>query len=326
MSGLVSVIMPIYNSVGVARQACESVVATSEPCDVELILVDNHAPDPAVREYLPMFARAHRNVRIVDPGKNLGCHCGWNFGEKRAVGKYLMKWDDDTVMLESGWVGKMTEAFEKIPTLGILSTDIDAKQANVYRIQDHGGIKLEVPERGIVGFSCVMFRRVDAEQWGPMRVGAYRTASATVLATGVESLYGGEEVFFANQAHANGQIIAHFPAVKVHHLDNAQRHPHYPAWKRSYGYLAWTRLGMAEWIASGQHVDDYARFIQCELQNQTPNHVLLMEWSARLADIGRPEHVQLLQRAAERAKATGNDVAAESCDVSATRLMERSIR
>lgn len=318
---LVTVICCIYNSVGPVRQTLEALAACSEGGNVELVLVDNHSPDPAAREYIVEYEATHRHCRIVDPGKNLGCHGGWNYGLVHTHGQYVCKLDDDTVLLTRGWWQKMPAALAAVPECGFLSADIDAKQKNVYLRQMYNGYEFEVALTGVVGFSFVMFRRTDIARWGPMNVGAYRTASGTVVPEKAPRLYGGEEVYYAGAAKRECRFIAHFPAVKVHHLGNEERHPDYAMWKRAYGYHAWTDKDMETWIEKGEREQHYRRALQCEVHAQHPNDVLLIQWSTRLAQIGVRHDAALILGARD---CTNNGVAKAACEAALAALFART--
>lgn len=336
-----SIIACIYNAAPLVRQCLEALLArtTEDPDTWELVLVDNESPDPNTTSYIYPFM--HENARplnlhsfsassekskkprivIVGQHKNLGCHEGWNFGYAMSTGEYVVKLDDDTIIQTDGWLTKMGEALEKIPNLAYISADIDAKQANRYELQDHGGINIEVPlnQGAVVGFSCVMFRRKDIERWGPMK-SKYRAAGGK--AVDAERLYGGEEAYYALQAQIEGRMIAHFPAVFCHHLTNEERHPDYAAWKRAYGFHAWTDKEMKDWVASGDHVETYARFIVLELRN-CPRHndALLLEWVTRLGQLGNhPAQVNIVEAVM---KVTENNSVLNACTAAVQSIKER---
>lgn len=321
----ISVICCIYNSQPLARRAIESLVNATEfrKSQVEIVLVDNHSPDERVRDdifRLAMFLDVP-HFRVVDPGKNLGCHGGWNFGYQHIhpESKYVCKFDDDTEILTQGWAEKMTEALIKIPELGFISADIDAKQNNVYSPRTVNGIDIEVAITGVVGFSFVMFRRSDIERWGPMKTGPYCAAGGKPVMT--ERLYGGEEVYYADHARSEGKLIAHFPSVKCHHMDNSERHPDYPGWKFFYGYYAWTNKDMADWLASGEAVGHYRKAIVLQLTERIPNEALLAMWVLRLKEFGESKDVELLHAVKSKTK---NGVLLANCDVAIDAL--RNVR
>lgn len=287
----ISVICCIYNALPLVRKCLDALLATA-PADCEVILVDNHSPDEAARQFIRDILPKDPRVAVFDPGSNLGCHRGWNYGYHHSTGEFVCKLDDDTVIQTQGWAEKLIRVFQVWPDLAAASSDIDAKQANKYVKAERDGCVLEIATQGVVGFSFVMFRRADIQRWGPMRTGQYRTAVGSQVKE--DRLYGGEEVFIAQCAAAEKKIIAHVPAVFCHHLGNEERHQDFAFWKRVYGYYAWTSLPMEEWIRAGDHLKDYARAIILEAGQLKPNDVLLAEWAKRLGEIGYKECIPIL--------------------------------
>ena len=317
-----SVISCVYNAAPVAKKSILSLLRTL-PESAEVILVDNHSPDPKTREWIQRCVSD--KVRVVDPGKNLGCHHGWNAGYAVSRGRLVAKFDDDTVIKTPGWGPKMAQALDSIPALAYLSADIDAKQANRYRMEQHGDVELEVAETGVVGFSFVAFRRSDVERWGPMRAGAYTFAGQGAKRVCEEPpkenrFYGGEEVYYSGEAHSEGRFFAHFPAVQCHHLHNSERHPDYVMWKRVYGYYGWTDLDMEAWVESGEHVGNYVKAARMEIISPTPNDALLIEWVRRLGDIGDLSLLDVIESVRVR---TQNGALHEACTEAAAKYIER---
>lgn len=305
-----SVIACIYNTLPLVKRTVESVLATL-PKENELILVDNHSPDPKSRDYI--YSLRQSNVHVFTPEKNLGCHNGWNYGFDRSQGDIVWKLDDDTEILTRAWALLGENVLLDVPNLAYVSADINAKQANQYVFEMHGDsrghqYKLEVAKNGVVGFSFVGFRRHDVIRWGKMQVGPYRATGGKVIAE--DRLYGGEEVFFASAARQEGKFIAHYPAIRVHHADNSERHPDYPMWKRVYGYHGWTNLPMDEWILSGQRENHYRGCIAREISVQHFNDALLLEWCKRLGEIGCAKDIALIEAVHDRTK---NEAVREVC-------------
>jgi len=266
---LVSVIMCVYNTRPIVQKCVEACLATLEPCHQpwELILVHNHSTDKDTTKFLselqqqPMMP--HRLI-VLDPGKNLGCHNGWNFGLQRCCANnhdYVVKLDDDTEMLTPGWADIMARALELIPGLAFVSSDIDAKQDHEYEVGTYnGGVELEVARVGIVGFSCVMFRYKWIRVVGPMRAKGFIAVNGREGGDG--TLYGGEEGYYRNLAMMRGEMIAHIPAVFAHHHSNEERDPLYILWKW-FGFLGRMEPGVdtVAWRDSGQWIPDCEQVI-----------------------------------------------------------------
>lgn len=291
---MIGIIMCVYNSLPVCRQAIEACIARMDgtgPNKSQLVLVHNHSPDENVYPYLRDVAHGCGSVRLFDPGENLGCHHGWNDGYQKMIKTsgsktfdYVMKLDDDTVIRTWAPFKMMRDALKDVPKCAYVSADLNVKQNNPYRLETIAGHDLEIADTGIVGFSCVMFRRSWIEAVGLLSAEGYRDASGNV-GEPEPSLYGGEEATAAAAARERGQFIAHLPAVYCHHLDNAERDPDYPMWKYAYGFRAWTRKDLPTWRESGEMIEHYRKRLAIEAQQSTPNDVVLRDIVTRLGDL-----------------------------------------
>lgn len=292
----IAVIACIYNNLAVCKESIETAIKLSKACG-QLILIDNHAPDPEIRQWLKDLTMKETNVdhlTILDPGRNIGCHHGFNHGFKDLLPtiEYVVKLDDDTFIRTEGWDEKMRASLQ-LKKIAYVSADIDpdAKQKNKYRILEMDGIKYEIPETGIVGFSCVMFRRADIIRWGPMQA-----AHETKFGTG---LYGGEEAHYSNLASADALSIAHLPGVYCDHAKNEHRHPDYPMWKWLYGYKRWIDDPMDVWLKDPVGVLGHYRKRMMEELRQTPMNIDFVEYTiARLGKLGDDKDMKKLRQLA----------------------------
>jgi GT2 family glycosyltransferase len=215
---------------------CIEAVFKNTTIDFEYILVNNHPPYEGVAEYLKKVEEENKNIVLIDPGENIGCHEGYNLAFAKAKGSFIVKLDDDTILPDDKeWAQKMIKAFEKEPKLAYLSADIDAKQNNVYRKIDYGDeIILEVPETGMVGFACVMFPKKIIDEFGKFK--------------GI-GLYGREDQYYSRLAREKELTFAHFPPVKVKHIGksyDSDSKDLYAQWKYDYGYLQMTSIPFGE--------------------------------------------------------------------------------
>ena len=262
---MVSIIMCVYNAFLVANECIHACLRTLKANQTpwRLILVDNHSPDDQTRALLGGIEdRQMPGVMVVVPHSNLGCHNGWNYGYLRARQQYpetthCVKLDDDAEMQTEAWADKMVEALEVAPGCAFVSADIspEAKRGYEYDVQTVEGIDFEIPRGGEVGFSCVMFRGSWIAAVGDMKPRGYRSATGTSLPD--DSLYGGEEVYYAIKARDRGQWYAHLPSVFAKHHGNEHRPVEYVLWKFFYGYLGRLPHDMdcAAWMATRARPD-----------------------------------------------------------------------
>jgi len=297
----VAVIVNCYNAFPVMHQCLDALFAKSSP-DVSVILVDQHSPDEKTRDYLIPAAKAAlpRHVIVLDPGRNLGCHHGFNYGfEHGVLGKgfdFSTKLDDDTVIQTPDWDRWMVRGLEARPDIACLSADIDAKQSAQWDVetveQSHflngGRFVYDVaPPNAVVGFSCVMFRVADILKWEGKPNKGYSGRVWLDNPQGDGRLYGGEELYMARKVRAEGRKIAHFKNVFVHHLGNEQRDPDYVLWKLVYGFYGWTAKPMDEWLKSGEMLRDLRKLVgawACGQEGAAKPYIV--DCVRRIGDIG----------------------------------------
>ena len=270
----VAVIVNCYNAFPIFKQCLDALFEESSP-DVFVVLIDQHSPDQLTREYLhglDIGRTESSNWIVLDPGKNLGTHNGWNFGFDHAVKgtiitnhrwsiahtgfDYVVKLDDDTVITTKHWDRFMVAGLEARQDIAFLSADgtPGAKQFDNWVIEkvaierwskisgdvlfDHI-LEYEIPPRQIVDFHCVMFRVAEMNKWGPL---------TNPEGDGDKRLYGGEELYMANKVRKEGRKIAYFKNVFCNHLDAKDRVPGYQLWKFIYGITRTTDKPFDEWM------------------------------------------------------------------------------
>ncbi|MBI4743222.1 MAG: glycosyltransferase, partial [Actinobacteria bacterium] len=246
---LLSITTVCYNTLPIIKK-CVGSVFKNTTVDFEYILVNNHPPYEGLAEYLDDLKNNHSNVTIIDPGENVGCHNGYNLAFAQAEGDYIVKLDDDTVLPDDKeWAQKMIKAFDKVPDLAYLSTDVEANVKIPRRtvVKDYGdGIILEEPSgEDFVGTSCAMFPRKTIDLFGPFQG---------------RGLYGWEELHYSKQAKKYNLKIAHFPPIKIVHLGRTEESdPAYGLWKFEYGYGV-TTDSLEKWQQE-RDISNYGQFV-----------------------------------------------------------------
>ncbi len=97
-TGLVSVVMPVYNQVEFVKEAIKSVLNQGYK-NLELIVVDDCSSDGSggvVRD----LAQRDERIKIVENGIRLGVARSLNVGIEKASGEYVARMDADDVMVE----------------------------------------------------------------------------------------------------------------------------------------------------------------------------------------------------------------------------------
>jgi glycosyltransferase involved in cell wall biosynthesis len=113
-----SIIINCYNTLPLIQKCVEAALLSTDK-QSELILVNNHPPYEEALAFLSDFK--HPRVRVVDPGRNIGCMPGFQYGAERARGKYLVKLDDDVIVPRKDWTGAMGQALQDYPRLAYVA-------------------------------------------------------------------------------------------------------------------------------------------------------------------------------------------------------------
>lgn len=101
MSGLVSVIMPSYNSKKFIERSIDSVISQTYPC-WELLIVDDCSPDGSA-DYIKSIIKDDR-IKLFSLEKNIGAACARNIAMNNSNGRYIAFLDSDDV-----WVSNKLE-------------------------------------------------------------------------------------------------------------------------------------------------------------------------------------------------------------------------
>lgn len=327
----VAVIMCVYNTKAVAMQAIVPMVERGLlKTTTEYFLVDNKGPE---NEEIAAELRTKTwpaSVHWLEPGKNLGCHEGWNYGyeiaRKRGIESgeaftHYVKIDDDTVIQTDGWDEIMAQALNYLPAFAYLVADGDCRRRYEYIEYEENGVKLGMPHRDLghgrytsvadLSFSLVMFKASTITAFGPMHNARYMSAEGKTLSD--TSLYGGEEVYYGQLANKHGLACGMLPSVFWHHLGNEERHPDYPMWKWAYGYRGWTTLPMDKWIEDKGETGalwSYRKRLSMELKERPINDVSVRDIVKRIGEIGDETDLKPLNWLHENTK---NGVVKEAC-------------
>lgn len=174
----VSIIIPVFNAVDYSKACIERIFSVQSDASFEIIVVDNASTDetPVVMQ---QFVAEKDNFNYLKLETNLGFAGGVNFGLKQAQGQYLVILNNDTLPTDY-WLDLLIAAFEKDPTLGIVSPktnyvgegpQLDYAAINIkpYEIDDYAKTILDrelyyEPNRLV--FFCVMIRKVVIDQIG----------------------------------------------------------------------------------------------------------------------------------------------------------------
>jgi len=170
---LLAIIVLNWNRLHYTKQTMECLIKKTTVPHV-FVLVDNNSTDASgIRPYLSSITTANtkaKQVIHVFNSKNLGVPGGRNSGiyaveQAGLKPEYLMTIDDDVIVPDNYDI-QLTQACDKIPSLGITGINVEPVK---YTARDINGVKVRPKTEGNLGGACLCLpRRVFA------RVGYYK--------------------------------------------------------------------------------------------------------------------------------------------------------
>jgi len=112
---LISIITVNYNQSEVTCELIDSLNKISYP-NIEIIVIDNNSLDDDPK----IIKRKYPNVILVENPINYGFAAGNNFGLMRAMGKYVLLLNNDTVVTE-GFIEPLLDKLERNSGIGAVS-------------------------------------------------------------------------------------------------------------------------------------------------------------------------------------------------------------
>nr|MBF0684662.1 glycosyltransferase family 2 protein [Pseudomonas sp.] len=119
VSGLVSLVMPSFNRVGMTEKFLNSILsATRGKLMFEVIVVDNGSK-PEVRDQIRRLDGVDPRVKVVCTTAPLMFAVGCNYGASFARGEYILFVNNDMEAIEANWLDSLIAPLQASPTIGI---------------------------------------------------------------------------------------------------------------------------------------------------------------------------------------------------------------
>jgi len=127
-----SIVIPSFNTKDLIISCIKSLVKNTRGINHEIIIVDNGSSDGSVSALRNL---SNSKLQIIENSKNLGFAAGNNQGWKKALGKYVLFLNSDT-LITSNVLGEMVDWMDKNGRVGIASCMLKFKDGS---IQPTGG-------------------------------------------------------------------------------------------------------------------------------------------------------------------------------------------
>jgi GT2 family glycosyltransferase len=200
--------------------------------NTEIILVNNHPPYREVKQFLS--ALNHPRIKVWDPGRNLGCTTGFQYGASHARGQYVIKLDDDTIVPANNWIEAMFQVLQDYQDLAYVALVVPIYKLGRFAQAVRPQYTFEFYD-DIVHFACMMIRR---SLW----LTHFQIANPLI--------YGDDESFYHHKAKELGLRKGYLVSHQCEHLARTPNSdPFYGAWKIFY-LIGDTRDDCSQWRQS----------------------------------------------------------------------------
>lgn len=119
MPETLDIVVPVYRGEAETRACLQSVFAGANRRQIEVVVIDDASPEPAISAWLKALAAEGRITLITHP-VNLGFVAGVNAGMALHPGRDVILLNSDTEV-GPGWVDRIGAHFERDATIGTLT-------------------------------------------------------------------------------------------------------------------------------------------------------------------------------------------------------------
>lgn len=239
---LVSIIIPMRNKWKMTAQCLESILEKSSYQNFEIILLDNRSDDLETLEWLKRLENKDTRIRVIKADMEFNWSKLNNFGIEQAHGEVFIFLNNDTLVITSDWIERLTENALRndIGTVGGLLLYPD-------NTIQHAGVVV-----GIGGWADHIFKGMKPIHYGspfvsPMlsrNVLAVTGACMAVSRTTIEKIgyfdesfiICGSDVELGIRAYEKGLFNRYDSQVRLYHLESKSRDTFIPEedFKKSY--------------------------------------------------------------------------------------------
>lgn len=162
---LVSIVIPNKDSVEVLRRCIDSIEEKTDYRNFEILVVENNSTEGATFEYYRTVSEEYENVRIATWDGPFNYSAINNYGVGLTSGKYLLFLNNDTEVIESGWLSSMLSFCQR--------EDVGAVGAKLLypddTVQHAGVMMIYCKNEGEMGGPIHVFNNLDRDDPGYMR-------------------------------------------------------------------------------------------------------------------------------------------------------------
>ena len=224
----VSIVIPTRDNVSLLKNCVESIERLTEYRNHEILIVDNDSKAPATLQYL-----ASTHHRVVLFREEFDYSRINNFAVSRAEGEYVLLLNDDTEVIDGGWLEAMLEHAQR-PEVGAVGAKLLYPDGRV----QHAGVMTGVGGLGfgIARHSYQFYRSEDPGHMGTLATTTNYsavTAACMLLPKAVYEEVGGfdeenlrvsfNDVDLCLRIRERGYLVVYTPHARLYHHESASR-------------------------------------------------------------------------------------------------------
>lgn len=237
----VSIIIPTRDRLPLLRQCIDSIETRTDHAPLELIVVDNNSTEPGAVAYLDSLRERHLVCTRTEPFNFARLN---NFAVTRATGDYLLFLNNDTQVIDAGWVTAMLEQAQR-PEVGAVGAKLLYPDLTI----QHAGVVL-----GIGGVAGHAFKHMPDDSHGYFDIAhVIRNCSAVTGACMMvpravfEKVAGFDErlaVVFNDidlclRIRQHGYLVVYTPRAVLYHVESASRRQLHPPAEEQLMWRLW---------------------------------------------------------------------------------------
>ena len=232
-AGVLSVIIPSYNTCELLERCLTSLVTENSRCSREVIVVDNASKDASVA----MVSKKFPNVCLLASPKNIGFGAACNYGFSASKGDYVLFLNSDTEV-PSGALDELCAIMNEDPSVGTLSPRLKGSHQRLLQMTWEwepsflGELKRRIFSSASIKKSFLIKKWVDFLQKDDKNVPCVAGAALMTRRTVFEKLRGFDERFklyfedsdFCRRVRKSGLAVRFTPRVEViNHLGQSMK-------------------------------------------------------------------------------------------------------
>jgi GT2 family glycosyltransferase len=153
---LVSIIIPSKDNHTHLQQCVFSILEKTEYTKYEIIIIDNNSTDSKTVSFLKTISVSHPNITVLQYKKFFNYSAINNFAVSEANGEFILLLNDDTIVLQGPWLGRMLQHAQRKDVGAVGARLVYSNQRiqhagvvlGMYSLAHHPGIGLDVKESG----------------------------------------------------------------------------------------------------------------------------------------------------------------------------------